>query len=370
MSITLSETGLIYRNPKPHLESRHAYFPSLAVLPNGTLFAGFDFGSAFEAVDVRSHYSLSADGGTTWSAPTAVSLPNFPEPFSCTCRFRCSPDGTLVGVGALWDRTRAGEGLANPETGGFVETHPFLIRLEEELSKWSEPTWLETPLPGPFEICSPVFFAPNGEWLWPASTWKDWAGQASHGMQAIVLRSADRGKSWPAWNAVMDGRREETIHWEIKLAGLSDGRLLAVSWTHNAKTGTDLPIHYALSSNDGRSFTAPAPTGLHGQTCTPLVLPDGRVLSVYRRTDKSGLWAQVSRLDGDDWINLEEELLWGGASHAPGVIDPKFATTAMSALRFGLPASILLNDGSVLVAFWCVEDAVSVIRFFKLNMPS
>ncbi len=366
MSISSVHSGLIYRNPKPHLESRHAYFPSLAVLRDGTLFAAFDLGSAFEAVDVRSHYALSHDGGMTWTAPIAVPLPSFPEPFSGTCRFRCSPDGALVGVGALWDRTRLGEGLANPETGGFVETHPFLIRSEGGSMEWSKPAWLKAPLPGPFEICAPVCFAPNGDWLWPASTWKDWAGHASHGMHAIVLRSSDQGRSWPAWNAVMDGRREDIIHWEIKLIGLSDGRLLAVSWTHDAKTATDLSIHYALSSDSGCTFTAPRPTGLHGQTCTPLALQDGRILSVYRRTDQPGLWVQISRLDGDNWIDIEEELLWGGASHAAGATNPRSATTAMSSLRFGLPASVLLSDGSVFVAFWCVEDAVSVIRFFKI----
>lgn len=60
--------------------------------------------------------------------------------------------------------------------------------------------------------------------------------------------------------------------------------------------------------------------------------------------------------------------LMGGNSHAAGVVDPKFATTAMSALRFGLPTSITLLDGSVMDAFWCVEDAVSVIRSFKISI--
>ena len=29
-------TGVLYKNPKPHVKSVHAYFPSVAVLPNGT----------------------------------------------------------------------------------------------------------------------------------------------------------------------------------------------------------------------------------------------------------------------------------------------------------------------------------------------
>jgi hypothetical protein len=141
------------------------------------------------------------------------------------------------------------------------------------------------------------------------------------------------------------------IHWETKLAGLSDERLLAVSWTHDAGPGTDLPIHYAISHDEGRTFSTPASTGLIGQTCTPSILNDGRILSLYRRSDLPGLWAQISVLNGDRWVNQDEELLWGGSSHAPDVIDSKIAKSAMSTLRFGLPTSLVLPDGTVLAAF-------------------
>lgn len=370
MSMTIAATGIVYRNPKPHLVSRHAYFPSLARLPNGDIFAAFDFGTAFESVDVRSHYSLSRDDGGTWSEPKAVPLPGFAKPFSCTCRFRCSPQGELIGIGGLFDRTRGEEGLANPETGGFVETTPFLVRADAASLKWAAPAWIEAPLPGPFEMCSPVFFAASGEWLWPASTLKNWEGNAAQGTQAIVMRSPDQGKTWSSWNTVMNGNPDGISHFEIKLTALRDGRLVAVSWTHDGKSGTDLPIRYALSRDEGYSFSAPASTGLHGQTCTPLVLKDGRILSVYRRADQPGLWAQISRLDGDIWVNKEEELLWGGATHGSGPVNPKFVTTTMSTLRFGLPTSLLLPDDSVMVAFWCMEDAVSVIRYFKIHVSA
>lgn len=368
MTTAITDTGIIYRNPKPHLVSRHAYFPSLTLLPNGDIFAGFDLGSAFEAPDVRSFFALSGDSGKTWSSPTAVPLPDFSEPFSCTCRFRCSPDGELVGVGAIWDRRRTEEGLANPETGGFVETFPFLVRADASSLTWQAPSIFQTPLVGPFEICSPVLFTAGSNWLWPASTWKDWAGHAEQGMQAIALHSSDAGKSWSEWNAVMDGRDAGRIHWEIKLVALADGRLLAVSWTHDAGAAADLPIHYALSADNGRTFSPAASTGLHGQTCAPLILGDGRMLALYRRTDSPGLWAQMARLDADQWVNEDDFLLWAGDSHAAGPPDPKFATTKMSALRFGLPTSILLRDGTVMAAFWCVEDAVSVIRYFKIRV--
>ena len=45
----------MYRNPLPHLSSRHAFSGSGSVseLPGGDLVSAMDIGSALEAVDVR-----------------------------------------------------------------------------------------------------------------------------------------------------------------------------------------------------------------------------------------------------------------------------------------------------------------------------
>lgn len=371
MKIQVCDEGIIYRNAKPHLRSRHAYFPSLAVLPNGSIFAGFDIGSAFEAADVRSFYAISGDGGRSWSDPAPVVLPEFSRPFSSTCRFSASPDGHLIGIGALWDRSREDEGMANPKTGGFVETHPFLVRAEASSLSWDGPRFLSLPVNAPLEICSAPIFAPGGDWLWPASIWRDWEGRAPLGEQAVVIRSRDRGDTWSSWNAVMDGRSQGLVFWEIKMIRFADGRLLSVCWTHDTKAKRDLPVHYALSQDDGQTFTTPASTGLIGQTCTPVASADGHILSLYRRTDRPGLWAQISELDGNTWRNSHELLLWAGEGYTKESSDGAHATIErMSTLRFGLPTAVLLPEGGVLAAFWCMEDAVSIIRYFRIQITS
>lgn len=368
--MTILETGLIYRNPKPHLRSRHAYFPSLTILANGDLFCGFDVGSAFESDDVRNHHSVSKDGGTTWSAPNLTPAPESAAPFFSSCRFKTAPSGELVGVGSLCDRSRSEEGLANPETGGFVDTTLFIVRGDRAANEWQAPLIVDPPLRGPFEICSPLFFAANGEWLWPMSVLKNWEGHVEHGVQAIVLRSADQGTNWGGWSPVMDQSSQGLIFLEIKLCQIPDGRIVALCWTHDMIAGLDLPIHYAISSDSGRSFSPPRSTGLLGQTCTPLALSNGKIICLYRRSDRQGLWAQVAVLDGKDWKNQEELLLWKGASHSSeNLIAPKFASDSMSCLRFGLPTALCLSDQLALAAFWCVEDAVSVIRYLKISLP-
>jgi len=166
---------------------------------------------------------------------------------------------------------------------------------------------------------------------------------------------------------VMDNYANHIIYWEQKIIELKGGRLLSVAWAFNESIGEDLPNQYAISE-DGRHFGSPQSTGLSGQTLTPVRLKDGRILSIYRRMDKPGLWANVSHLQGNRWVNEAEAPLWGAQTH---LLLKKGPTKDMAAdfnvLKFGAPCAVILPDGEVFVAFWCVEDCVSNIRWFRVR---
>src|SRR5206468_4627877 len=63
------ETGLVYRNPKPHLKSIHAWHPSLVLLDDGSLRAGFALGEAVESLDYRTYTARSGAQGRSWDGP-------------------------------------------------------------------------------------------------------------------------------------------------------------------------------------------------------------------------------------------------------------------------------------------------------------
>ena len=67
--IELLATGIVYRNPQPHLRAIHAWHPSLVAFSEKELLAGFDLGQAVESLDYATYTSRSRDGGETWSAP-------------------------------------------------------------------------------------------------------------------------------------------------------------------------------------------------------------------------------------------------------------------------------------------------------------
>lgn len=362
------DTGLIFRNPKPHLFSRQASFPSLARLPNGEMLCAFGVGAGFESADNHTELARSRDGGRTWALEGAVFHEETDRPTSSNLRISRLPGGELVAMGIRADRHRRDEGLSNPETQGFVETEILFTRSADDGHAWEPPRVVAPPLIGPaFEVCSPIVGLRDGRWLWPTSTWKGWNGENPTGMKAIALVSHDRGRTWPEYINVMDGASENVLYWEQKLIDLGDGRLLAMCWTHDVGAGADRNAHYALSSDGGRSFSPPRSTGLHGQTSTPIALGGGRLAIVYRRTDRPGLWAAYARLEGDRLIHEGERGLWGHVR--PGeanAVTGDNLSQSFAVLKFGLPAGLVLDDGSLFVAFWCVEECLYVIRWLRI----
>lgn len=369
-SISRLQTGLVYRNPLPHLWSRHAYFPSLAELPGGELLAAMDIGSAFEAVDVRSYVCRSSDGGKTWSRPALMFEPQAPgHPISTTCRIARMPDGQIVGAACLFDRTHADEGLSNPATEGFVRTQMAVVRSRDGGRTWTPPEPITAALDWHhFETCSPIIAAREGRWLLPSSIWLDWEGKCPPGAhRAIAFVSDDGGRTWPKVTSVMDGSRDRITGWEQKLITLSDGRLMAVCWCFDYKSRQNIPNRYAFSADNGDTFGPPLDSPLHGETCTPVALPDNRILCVYRRVDKRGLWAHLARIEGDAWRPLVDAPLWGANVESHDTTGDSIVGQ-MSTLRFGCPNVQRLADGDILAVFWCVEDCVSNIRWLRLRV--
>lgn len=361
------KTGILYQNPRPHVRSIHAYFPSVVTVPGGGMLATVVLGEAFESTDLHTHLVRSTDNGEAWELQGPI-YPGTPERLTTdACRLTALADGELVALMFRHDRAaHPDQGLSNPENMGFVPTELLLLRSRDAGHSWTEPEGLIPPLVGPsFELCCPIVPLSDGRWVLPTSTWRGWDGDCPDGMRMVALISRDRGRTWPEHWEVMRDPRQQIVYWESKIVELPGRELLAVAWAYDEAAGRDLPNQYALSTDGGETWSPPRSTGLLGQTLTPFVLDDGRVLCVYRRMDEPGLWANVSRLDGGEWINVGSQPLWGagvsGLTSTSGDMVANF-----HALRFGAPCLTTAADGTIFVAFWCYEECISVIRWFKL----
>ena len=358
--------GNVYRNPKPHLRAIHAWHPSLTCMPDGELISTFDLGQGVESLDYRTYLARSTDRGETWSEP----LPIFHDPVTRrsthTVRTSAVGDGTLVGMGIRAYRDDPEEGVINRANLGYVESDIFLLRSHDRGRTWEGPQVVPPPLVGPaFEMCHRIIELADGRWLFPSSTWKDWNGNAAKGMRCVAFVSHDRGITWPEHLEVVDQVDRGVLSWEVGLTQLPDGRLVAVVWSFEESTGKSLPNRYAISA-DGRTFSPSRENGILGETSKLLTLPDGRLLCVYRRLDKPGLWANLVRIEGYEWINLEQACLWQGAPS--GMMGVRSNSDELSGLKFGYPSLVQLPGGDVMVVFWCVEDCLHVIRWQRLEI--
>ena len=363
------KTGCIYRNPAPQVKSIHAYFPSVVQMENGDLLSTFVLGETFEAVNLRTYISRSTDNGETWHLEGPVYPGTGDRLTSDFSRITSLPGGELIVLMLCADRTdHPDEGLTNPENLGFVPTEFLIFRSKDYGKTWSKPEIINHPLSDiPLELCSPVTLLRNGIWLIPTSTWNKWDDINRFGDRMIVLVSRDQGKTWPEFIDVMSDPEQKCCYWESKILELPDGRLCAVAWAYNNVEKRDLHDQFSLSGDSGKSWSAPKSTGLMGQTLTPFLLDDKKILSVYRRMDIPGLWAQISRIEGNSWINEDCQPLWGhGASGLTGTSDNMINN--FSVLRFGAPCITRLSDEMIFTAFWAYEDCVSSIRWFKFNI--
>lgn len=371
--IDLSEynirTGLIYRNPKPHVFSKQAYFPSVVFLSDREMLASFAIGEAFEAANSDTYVVHSGDMGETWSEPVRMLPKDDKLIVSNYARVAALPDGSVIAnIVRSHRESYAEEGLANPENLGFVPTDLMIARSKDSGSTWEGPFIIDPPLIGPsFEMCSPVVPLSDRRLLWPTSTWRGWDGYCPNGMKMVALVSHDNGKTWPEYINVMDRSQEKIIFWESKIIELSEGVLLAVAWAYDEGQGKDLPNQYTISNDGGRTWMAPSSTNILGETMSIVKSPDGKVLCVYRRMDKPGLWMTIVRLEDGRWINEKDIPLWG-AREISLTNKSDNMVQDFNELRFGAPCIMILPDKSVYIAFWCYEKMVSNIRWFKLEI--
>ena len=367
MSFYDIKTGMIYRNPKPHIKSINAYFPSVVELENGEMVATIRLGEAFEAHDLASYIIRSTDYGDNWELEGRICDRTKDRKTTDSARLMAY-NGELYAFMIRQDRHRSEYGLTNPENTGYVEQELMIVKSYDKGHTWSAPKIFSPAIEGPaFEICCPIVPLSNGNWVIPTSTWQGWDGYCPNGLKMIGLVSKDGGESWPEYVDIMNDKEQNIIYWESKVLEIKKDVVLAVAWGYDNTNKVDMDNQYAISYDGAKTFTKPMSTHLRGQTLTPLILDDGRILCVYRRMDKQGLWANISKIEGEEWINEEEICLWGGTYNGLVATSDNMSKN-FSKLKFGAPSLIKMTTGEIFVSFWAVEDCVSNIRYFKFKI--
>jgi len=337
------------------IDSADSAFAQTAILADGTLLAAFsDAGGQFATGGTS--LSRSADGRVWSSRQTllaAIAQPRTTNFLKASTSLRTN---TVFAYGARQQQ---------PEDVIFDDRRydAVLCRSTDHGSTWSPPETVPFPTHA-LEISHGVLALQSGRLLAPAATIEE----GRLGERVLVAISDDDGLTWHRHSTALFDPEGKLGFLEQKLTQLNDGRILATSWTVDLADASDRSNHFAISEDDGETWTSPRSMGIFGQTLSAVQLPDGRFLLAFnRRYGEQGIVLALANLEGDAW-QVEQEVL----GYDPNVQRAARTGTSLAEemldFQFGYPILLLRDDQSALLTYWSVEGGSCGVRWASVQL--
>jgi hypothetical protein len=279
-----------------------------------------------------SAYSLSKDGGQTWSRRYTMGAgANVDAAYTQVTR----EDGAIWALGAGYDSLEANPSgqatyfhaaLTRFSRGGmeFDQIRDAKIHLSEPaISK--PPTVMETGRKDATKLrvvyeANPwgaIVDGPGGEWL----TTLYYMTERDSRQRLVLIRSTDQGRNWEEYGAIAATQPNET-HWpwtwmgkegpsEAALVRLSKGRLYCLFRTGDY-------MGEAWSVDDGKTWTAPVSSGFRGVAPHLRLMSDGLLACTYGRPGPVTI--MFSSDEGKKWTNVTP-IFDGMSSHYTDLIE-------------------------------------------------
>ena len=340
-----------------HVNRGDSAFPTLVRWDNGDIVCGFSCGGGAHAQG-GTYCARSTDGGRTWSRPSVV-LKRSESPIRTNhLRLSRAADGTILAYG------QRDQNECTPDGVKRLACDPVLCRSSDGGCTWSEPDVIPFQIPGPYEISNPIVVTADGRWLAPAAT----LYEGRYGERVVLHESSDQGATWPNMYTVFQDPGSGIGYLEQKLIETEPGQMLAIAWVQDFANDSDLKNAYSLSTDGGRSWNGPHPTGIQGQTMTPVWLREDRYLILYnRRFGDQSVQMCLVRVSGSCWSLEFEGTLFDGRARL-ALADDVSSQEQIGLIQFGYPMGLRLGDDTVLTVHWCVEEGVCGIRWTRLRV--
>jgi len=369
------DAGTIFDATVAPPAARFCTFPSLGRMNDGRLIAGFRAGSAKDSADEDVRLMVSDDDGATWRMQFA-GFGEFPPGSGGRIRgIAVTPLGSRLLASLLWvDHSDPTLPLASPQTQGILPTKVLVAWSDDAGRSWDTPR--EVPLlphKGNATTGS-ILLLKDGRLALPYEAWKEY-DDPSPGLHHAALRlSNNGGVSWDELSIVAHDPQGHILYWDQRLTvDPISGNLLAMFWTHDRRAQRDIDIHIAWGSSDGRQWSQPVSTGIAGQICAPLALPDGLVFAAYvHRHHPPSLRAILSDDGGRTWTAAEELVFYekrgGQESGMGGARAFGDYWGDMSVWTFGHPAPLLLPNGDIMVAYYAGDEKAMGIHWVRIGL--
>lgn len=344
---------IIYENPLPQLRSRQSAFPGLCVLPSGKILAAHQIGEAFESVDGTTYISVSDDGGRSFSKPRRVfDKSNEKVVLNDNGKPTLLPDGRIAILGYMFYRDDPELPIGNPETGGLLPDEAFIAFSNDGGESFGERMVIKTSFGNSVEASAPLTLLADGSIAAPITGFADWDGVMKHRNCGRLLRSFDGGKTFEDSVVCTAFEGDGVTCFEQRMCQTEDGTIVVISWNENLKTGERMNNHITISTDNGKSFSAPIDTRIHGQASSIISLGENRVMTIHavrRDTEEPGIYAAIADISGGKWKLESIERIW--KPDTP-VTKDKHMAEIFAYMKFGQPNGIITDDGKLLLCHW------------------
>ncbi len=328
-----TEDVIVYSNGLTHV-----HVPDVIGLHNGDLLCAFREATEHLSNDGRIVMVRSSDGGKTWGERQV--LTEYPFTDERECALYQLRDGTVLAN--EWPNTyydRDGYYLAVPTTHNPRQMGMYVGRSTDNGYTWTWPAAPFSPAPFDWAISSErIIELPSGQLLMAC-----YCGHESRRQWgSAIFCSDDKGFTWRYLSTVADlpGKRLG----EPALIETQSGRLICMMRDEDGQT------YYQSVSDDGGVTWSPAqPSSVPGMSnpASLVTLPAGTVLCIYGarpreaapyapRDDFGGMYVVASYDEGGTW----------DMAHARVLRDD------LMNMDIGYPASIVMPDGRVFVAYY------------------
>jgi sialidase-1 len=361
---------IIYENTRPHVHSRHGYFPGLTRLTSGELLCLFVMAEAFEAPNATTWITRSSDGGRTWSLQGPLyDKRSLGFESSDALKATLLRDGTLIAMGYRFHRHDPEQAIGIEETGGILPGDDIIAESHDEGRTWTEPRIIPRSYPELLEISGPCVELPSGDLVAISAPYRMPDGSNPSGQVGILLRSSDRGRTWDDRTCFFRSAEGNLTPLESRLCRMEDGRLVAIVWAYDYTTDRHHTNHVVVSHDDGLTWSAPIDTGHMGQASSVLALEGDRLLSIHahRAGADPGLYVRLVDFAEDRWTMLEEAAIWGPRARPQSVAEQTMVQMFTS-LRFGQPSLTRIGPDEYLAAHWSIEEGQGKIRAHRIRV--
>ena len=373
MPIEYLEGRILYENPRPHVRSRHGYFPGLALLPSGELLALFVIAEAFESADATTWTARSCDLGRSWDLEGAVIAAENRRGANGTAasdylKPTALRNGTLASIGYRFYRADPEQGISIEAIGGILPGDDIITFSPDGGRSWTEPAVIPRSCPELLEISGPCLELRSGDLIATAAPLPMPDGANPSGQLGFVLRSSDKGKTWTSDQIYFRSPAGNMTPFESRVCEMQDGRLVAIVWACDTAAGRHHANHLAVSHDDGRTWSPPLDTGCWGQASHLVWLGGDSLLTVHaHRGEDPRISVRVVDFRRDHWHPVEEMTIYGSGSR-PQTSEGQDMPQMFAALRFGQPSLLKLTEDEFLAVHWAVEDGQGKIRTHRLRV--